>query len=396
MKKEIIDQTFEQTRCNERFSYDFEYDLSKAYTAIFNEDSTVFHRETQDLVMNYNEMVNLVKDFEKVYEKFNGSKGFILYVNKKTKTLLLVHTLIFTKEPDKNKPISTKKLLNFLDLYDYNKIEKPTHADKFVIVSNSAIFSSQLYQEILSKSQSLSKLKNSLIPKENNIFIINRENSRFYLDHYDIESSEDFKDIIESNYNDNFKLAYEDLIKFLSNDLPGLVLFTGKPGTGKSSLIQHLINKADELDKRFVILPASFIDILADSDFTSFAVKSLSDAILCIEDAEDVLADRNLGQNAAVKNILNITDGILGKVMKTKIICTVNNETSLDKALLRKGRLKLKYHFEPLSAEKATKLSAKLGINKVYTEPATLADIYNEEQKIDYEKPIKRIGFGSN
>jgi hypothetical protein len=396
MKKEIIKQLFEQMRCNEQIIYGFDYDLGVIHNEVFKGDKTVYYRETHDLFMTYEEMLDIVKDFDKVFEKFNGKTGMTVYLNENTRTLLLVNTNVYKKQPKKSILVKANNFMSLISLFPNNKIEKPTHVDKFAIASNGPVFSTRLYQNILSKGRSLAEFKDSLTPKENNIFVINKGRDGFFLDHYDLEPSDNFRDIIESNYNDNFKAAYNDLINFLGDQMPGLVLFTGKPGTGKSSLIQHLIYMADNLDKRFVILPASFIDILADPDFTNFAVEKLNDAILCIEDAEDVLADRNLGQNASVKNILNITDGILGKVMRTKVLCTVNNETSIDKALLRKGRLKLKYRFEPLNPEKATKLSAMLGINKIYTEPATLADIYNEEQVVTYEKPMKKIGFGNN
>jgi hypothetical protein len=41
-------------------------------------------------------------------------------------------------------------------------------------------------------------------------------------------------------------------------------------------------------------------------------------------------------------------------------------------------------------------LSTSFGINKIYVRPVTLADIYNEEQVVEFETTEKRIGFVKN
>jgi ATP-dependent 26S proteasome regulatory subunit len=89
--------------------------------------------------------------------------------------------------------------------------------------------------------------------------------------------------------------------------------------------------------------------------------------------------------------LLNLTDGIIGDVLNIKLICTFNTSLSnIDKALLRKGRLSLKYEFKKLAKEKCRKLLNDYTIN----EDMTLADLYNKDDENDYSKTNShKIGF---
>ena len=74
---------------------------------------------------------------------------------------------------------------------------------------------------------------------------------------------------------------------------------------------------------------------------------------------------------------------MLGENLGINVICTFNTQLSnIDKALLRKGRLKALYEFDALNIEKSKVLMKKLGAeNFVVTEPMTLADIYYVNEK---------------
>ena len=70
-----------------------------------------------------------------------------------------------------------------------------------------------------------------------------------------------------------------------------------------------------------------------------------------MEDCEKALMNRDIG-NPIIDTILNLTDGIIGETFKLKFLCTINcPESKIDKALLRKGRLSLKYQFKELSID---------------------------------------------
>ncbi|CAF3861424.1 unnamed protein product [Adineta steineri] len=106
------------------------------------------------------------------------------------------------------------------------------------------------------------------------------------------------------------------------------------------------------------------------------------DSILIIEDAENIIKDRNESSfpSQAVANLLNLSDGLLGDAMHQQIVATFNCDlTTIDPALLRKGRLIANYEFNKLDLENSKILSEKLGFGtKNITEPMTLAEIYNQ------------------
>ena len=69
--------------------------------------------------------------------------------------------------------------------------------------------------------------------------------------------------------------------------------------------------------------------------------------------------------------------------MHQQIIATFNCDlTTIDPALLRKGRLIANYEFNKLDVESSKILSDKLGFGtEQVTTPMTLAEIYNQNEK---------------
>ena len=118
----------------------------------------------------------------------------------------------------------------------------------------------------------------------------------------------------------------------------------------------------------------------------------IKNKIIIIEDAEEALI-RKSERTSSVQNILNVTDGILSDILNSHWVFTFNVDIkNIDPALLRKGRLNLKYEFESLSKDKVEKLCIKLGKNPPSN--YTLADIYNSEENGVTDK--KEIGFLKN
>ena len=165
-------------------------------------------------------------------------------------------------------------------------------------------------------------------------------------------------------------------------------MFYGTPGTGKSTLIKHIISHTDDVN--FVYFDSDLLLSIGNAALLNFALDH-KNTVFIMEDCEKILVDRK-NDNPIMNTLLNITDGILGDCMKVKIICTFNtNLEEVDKALLRKGRLKLKYEFKPLALEKAKVLIPSA------TQPMSLADIYYSDEENDFSKePQKKtIGFGT-
>lgn len=199
---------------------------------------------------------------------------------------------------------------------------------------------------------------------------------------------------IEDNYNDDFLPIYNKMKSDLSvKDSKGLFILHGCAGTGKSRMLVRLASEIK--GKKVIFLPPNMVDILSSPSFLPFIMEHPNSVIL-IEEAEQVLTTRdNTSKSNAVSNLLNITDGILAEVLKTQILATFNYDYSkIDKALMRKGRLKLDYEFKPLTVTKSNSLLHKLGKKFVATEAMTLADIYNVDDENNYSKPEpKKIGF---
>ncbi|MBP9885652.1 MAG: hypothetical protein KBF93_05125 [Leptospiraceae bacterium] len=95
--------------------------------------------------------------------------------------------------------------------------------------------------------------------------------------------------------------------------------------------------------------------------------------------------------------ILNLTDGLFGEGLGIQFICTFNTHLSrIDKALLRKGRLKALYEFDALSVDKSNYLLKILNLDYETNKPMTLAEIYNlKEDGFGFEEKRRMIGFAA-
>lgn len=198
------------------------------------------------------------------------------------------------------------------------------------------------------------------------------------------------------HYNEDFEKVSERIIKDLTiqND-SGLVLLHGSVGSGKTSYLKHLLRVIK--NKKIIYVPPDLISSLSSPHFISFLMDYGTNSILLVEDAENVLLRRDSGGNQSVSNILNISNGILGDVLKMQIICTFNCPLDhVDPALLRPGRLIAEYDFQNLSPDRTEKLMTSLyGNDVVYSnECMSLAEIFNHDKLPEKTEVTERvIGF---
>jgi len=114
-----------------------------------------------------------------------------------------------------------------------------------------------------------------------------------------------------------------------------------------------------------------------------------------IEDAENIVMDREKNGFSPVTALLNIADGLLSDYLNIQLICSFNTDiTKIDNALMRKGRLIARYEFRELDVQKAQSLSDKLGFKSRIETPMPLSAIYNQDEKEFFKnRKVEGIGF---
>lgn len=192
-----------------------------------------------------------------------------------------------------------------------------------------------------------------------------------------------------NSYNPSVPLT--TIIDDITSDKSGLIIFSSKPGAGKSSLIKYLAQELTE--KKFFFLPNSSLHILSDPSFTNYCLNELHGSVLVLEDCEKALISRDINKGYDISNILNITDGIMGDLLNIKIIATLNTTDKLDTALLRKGRLIRHVEFNPLTKEQASNLSLTLGRTIPEAKEMMLCDVYNLADNGNTIINTTKIGF---
>jgi hypothetical protein len=225
------------------------------------------------------------------------------------------------------------------------------------------------------------------------IYTIIKTSSGFNFEPFEVSLPNSYN--IKTHYEPEFEKIHDSIVESLKQNKSGLYLFHGDPGTGKTTYIKYL---SSVLKRNVIYVPTSFIDAIVDPSFIP-ALLHKKHCVLVIEDAEKALLEREAGDSSSlVSTILNLTDGIMGDIFNISIIATYNNPRHmLDKALLRKGRLKKEYHFKKLTIETAQKLVDKIDKNYKVTDPMSLSEIYNIDVENVTSSDVskeKRIGFG--
>jgi energy-coupling factor transporter ATP-binding protein EcfA2 len=207
---------------------------------------------------------------------------------------------------------------------------------------------------------------------------------------------------IELNYGKKFLDVEKQIVERLSTQDKGLYMFHGAPGAGKSTFLKYLTTK---VNKDFIYIPATMIESFVNNPSTLSSLLQKKNSVLILEDAEKTIVKR-MGDNydsSAVTSLLNLSDGILGDILRCPLILTYNcPKQDIDEALRRKGRLQVDYEFGPLEIEDAKKLAKHLGFSKKeieenITKKMVIAEIYNLTKKTEMgetKKEEKKIGFG--
>jgi Cdc6-like AAA superfamily ATPase len=190
------------------------------------------------------------------------------------------------------------------DVQNPNKL-KPDHSDDyFLIASEVQIYylpEHDTYVQELARRFSKMTVFSS---KSCTLQMVCRNQHGYYLNGINIK-----KPLITDlalHYGKNFVSIHDKIIKNLNKkEGKGIVLLHGIPGSGKTHYIRYLIHEVEE--KTLIYVPPDMAKEISSPEFLPFLMQ-YQDSILIIEDAENIIKDRNesTAPSQAVANLLNL------------------------------------------------------------------------------------------
>lgn len=339
--------------------------LPKCYKLYFDNDKTLKHLKSDDSFEDIRTHTKYKIDMRKTMRNLEKDGKFTIFCYSANEYILLYKNDL---------PLADKYSCCFLINFTISDLN-----DASLLYENIYTNNIDIAFKLINKSFVVAKKEQRV---EFGIAAIDQANS-IYTSWYEYPRTETD---IKKNYNDD--IPYDEMCNILNEENSSLMIFYGEPGTGKSSLIKHFISTYDNKD--FIFMDGELLYNASKEKLMTYFL-DCQDTIFILEDCEKALLDREHHFNPVMSILLNLTDGIIGDVLNIKLICTFNTSLSnIDQALLRKGRLSLKYEFKKLAKEKCQELLNDESVN----EDMTLADLYNKDKENDFSKKVKKkIGF---
>jgi ATPase family protein associated with various cellular activities (AAA) len=177
------------------------------------------------------------------------------------------------------------------------------------------------------------------------------------------------------------------LDRFLA-DRASVLFMMGPPGTGKTSLMRHMIYTRQlaatiTYDEKLLSTDEIFVNFLCDSE----------SGVLVVEDADLMVGSRESEGNKLISRFLNVSDGLI-KTSGKKIVFTTNlgDFRHVDEALIRSGRCFDAIRFRPLSWLEARDAAIAAGIDPPRDGgDYTLADLFGSRHST---VELAAIGIG--
>ena len=179
----------------------------------------------------------------------------------------------------------------------------------------------------------------------------------------------------------------------------GVAILRGEPGTGKTTYLRYLTHKLRRTH-RFYYLPLCTYPVLAAPAAVNFWLEQSEryrkfKKVVILEDAESLLMQRGADNQENLSNLLNISDGFLGEILKMHVICTINCPfDKIDSAILRPGRLVAMREFVKLSATQARLLAGSKNLSIDPQDNYSLAELYNGDCQA--QSPKRALGFAAS
>lgn len=200
------------------------------------------------------------------------------------------------------------------------------------------------------------------------------------------------------HYGSGSREWHQDFVKKLRERIHGLSIFEGKPGTGKTCYLRHLMGVLKD-SHRFYFIPTQTMGVLSKPQFIGFWAEQRRNHanrkfVVVLEDSDAALMTRATDNREQVSAILNLSDGMLADFLRLQIICTINcSAADIDPALLRPGRLLCHRIFRRLDYNEAVRLAERLGRKLPQAGDYSLAEIFAGHEMEDVNRP--RIGFAA-
>jgi len=171
--------------------------------------------------------------------------------------------------------------------------------------------------------------------------------------------------LVESNYSAEVMSTLTNCLTELKSRTPKgrLLLLSGPPGSGKTTLIRSLLNR---LDSTIIFIPAGDVVNLSGPAIVPVLLNGTPrhrPITFIVEDADSLIAIRERESMTGLAVLLNLSDGILGDLLDIRVLATTNaTADNIDPALLRPGRILAHMHIGAMNPERATScLQALLG-----------------------------------
>lgn len=176
-----------------------------------------------------------------------------------------------------------------------------------------------------------------------------------------------------------------------------LIIWNGKPGTGKTYAIRSLMREWKQKMKACVVTdPEIFLD---RPQYYYQMIESFGNSrmLFILEDNADLVIKESRKNNYGLARLLNLTDGIIGQGRDDIFFITFNEEIgSIDEAFLRPGRRLQHLEFEYFGKDEAAKWLKAHGNETIPSSDMSLAEMYaliGNIVTLDNEKE-DGVGFG--
>lgn len=159
-----------------------------------------------------------------------------------------------------------------------------------------------------------------------------------------------------------------------------ILLLTGVPGTGKTTFIRNMIsenklNAEITYDEKLISGDEFYLHFINDEDTD----------ILIIEDADNLIHDREKSDNVLLNKLLNISDGLVKNVAKKIVFSTnITDLSAIDPALIRPGRCFDVLDFRKLRPDEAAAVVKNHGLSIELKEDReyTLAELFSSNSRL--------------